>query len=171
MFETLRAGGLLFRNICSSLSPPSSTLHGWSVLFYPPTLGVAVTFLGLWDDRGQLYQRFKMSNALGIALLAFVLSLWKERAWAGPVGPRRRTADLWSNRDYLSLTPQPGPHQSVPSDYVVWSFPDWEIHPSEISWLPVDPQMCELNKCTFSAAEIFVACYTKIVQISEANER
>ena len=31
-------------------------------------LGVAVTFLGLWNDSGQLYQKFKMSNALGIAL-------------------------------------------------------------------------------------------------------
>ena len=99
---------------------PSSTLHGWSVLFYPPTLGAAVTFLGLWDDR---YRKFKMSNALGIPL-------WHLSFHSGMNMPgRARWSQEEDNRHVehrdTSLTPPAKPTSVSPQliHSCVWEFP------------------------------------------------
>ena len=124
MFENLRAGGLLFRNICSShccpLPPPSmdevyfSTLQHW--VWQPLSLAFGMIV-------GQPYQKFKMSNALGIAL-------WRLSFHSGKNVPGRAR---WSqeedsrpveHRD-TSLTPPAKPTSVSPqrSAVVCGSFP------------------------------------------------
>lgn len=89
MFETLRAGGLLFRNMFLSLSSPSPP-PSMDEVYFSSNTGCGSHFpLAFGMIVGQLCQEFKMSNTQDCAL-AFVL--WKERAWAGPLVPRRRTA-------------------------------------------------------------------------------
>lgn len=129
-----------------SLSSPSSTLHGWSVLSPLQHWVWQSLSLAFGMIVGQLYQRFKMSNALGIALwrLSFHsgknvpgLARWSQEEDSRPVEHRDTQPDTPSQA-HIS--------QSPAICGCVWEFPlDWEIHPSEISWLPVDPHVWELK--------------------------
>lgn len=110
---------------CDPFSAPSmdevyfSTLQHWVWQSLSLAFGMIV---------GQLYQRFKMSNALGIALWRFVLSLWKERAWGGPRWSQEEDSRPVEHRD-TSLTPPARPtSKSVPSDLrlCVGVSLDWE---------------------------------------------